>query len=83
MKMSVLLFGPYADALRASSVEVELPGGAPLTAGAVMASLAEQQPKLRAMLRSALLTVNCRYVRPESTVRETDELAVVGLVGGG
>jgi len=83
MKLSVLLFGPYADALRASSVEVELPGDAAATAGAVMTALAEQQPKLRSMLGPALLAVNCQCVRPESPVCETDELAIIGLVGGG
>jgi molybdopterin converting factor small subunit len=83
MKLSVLLFGPYADALRASSVEVELPAESDPTAGAVMASLSEQQPKLRSMLGQALLAVNCRCVRPESPVCEGDELAIIGLVGGG
>jgi len=83
MKLSVLLFGPYADALQASSVDVELPNGTDPTAGAVMASLAEQQPKLRSMLGPALLAVNCMCVRPESPVCQTDELAIIGLVGGG
>jgi len=45
--------------------------------------LAEQQPKLRSMLAPALLAVNCKCVRPESPVCETDELAIIGLVGGG
>lgn len=83
MKLSVLLFGPYADALQASSVEVELPNDVDPTAGAVMNSLAEQQPKLRSMLGPSVLAVNCRCARPEAPVCETDELAIIGLVGGG
>jgi len=83
MKLSVLLFGPYADALQASAVEVELPNDTNPTAGSVITSLAEQQPKLRSILGMALLAVNCRCVRPESPVCKTDELAIIGLVGGG
>lgn len=83
MKLSILLFGPYADTLRASSVEVKVPDNIPPTAGAVMVCLAEQQPKLRSMLSTAVLSVNCRHARPEHPIREDDELAIIGLVGGG
>ncbi|MCC6581733.1 MAG: MoaD/ThiS family protein [Phycisphaeraceae bacterium] len=83
MTFRVLLFGPFADALRAASVEVALPQGVKATAGTVLASLAEQQPKLRPMLGSAMLAINCERVKPETPVGPADELAVIGLVGGG
>ncbi len=83
MKLSIFLFGPYADTLGASSVEVTVPDNMHPTANTVMACLAEQQPKLRAMLSSALLSVNCQFALPDHPVDEEDELAIFGRVGGG
>ncbi len=83
MKLNILLFGPYADTLAASSVAVNVPDHAPPTAGAVMTCLAEQQPLMREMLATAVLSINCQFARPEQTVTENDELAIIGLVGGG
>jgi len=83
MKMTVLLFGPYARMARNSSVDVERPDGVALTAGQVKASLVEQCPELGGILSPAIIAVNHQAVRPNHAVRETDELAVVGLVGGG
>lgn len=82
MKVTVLLFGPYADAVEGSSVTVNIPSPS-CTAGEVKAQLAEQYPKLSGMLGPAILAVNQQAVRPNHAVRETDELAVIGLVGGG
>ena len=83
MTLSVLLFGPYAEAAESDSVEVTLPQNSGCTAGEVLKSLAEQQPALRAMLPAAMLAVNCQCVRPEHPVSAEDELAVIGLVSGG
>lgn len=83
MKLRVLLFGPYADTMRASSVEVVLPQGGEATARTVLAALADQQPELRPMLGTALLAINCERVQLETRVGPTDELALIGLVGGG
>jgi len=82
VKVSVLLFGPYADAVNDSSVMVDIPLPS-CTAGEVKTQLAEQYPKLSGMLGPAMLAVNQQAVRPNHPVRETDELAVIGLVGGG
>jgi len=82
-KMKVLLFGPYADAVDGSCIEVALPALGKLTAGRVMVSLNEQQPKLRGMLGAALLAVDYECVRPDAVIEEGDELALIGLVGGG
>jgi len=83
MKLNVLLFGPYADAASRSAAEVVLPGDVSPTADAVKAALAAEHPALRGMLPSAVLAVNHRAVGPGHVVRETDELAIIGLVGGG
>jgi len=45
--------------------------------------VAAEHPALRGMLPSAVLAVNHRAVGPGHVVRETDELAIIGLVGGG
>ncbi len=83
MRMKVLLFGPYADAVEAPSVELDFPDGAQPTAGEVLSRLAAERPVLRQMLRAARLAVNWEYVRSDFAIRQADELAVVGLVGGG
>lgn len=82
MKVTVLLFGPYAEAVNDSSVTVDLPSPS-CTAGEVKAQLAEQFPELRGMLEPAVLAVNQQAVRPNHAVSEADELAVIGLVSGG
>jgi molybdopterin converting factor small subunit len=82
VKVTVLLFGPYADAVNGSSVAVDISASS-CTAGEVKAQLAEQYPKLRGILGAAILAVNQQAVRPNHAVCETDELAIIGLVGGG
>ena len=82
MKVTVLLFGPYADAVNDSSVTVEMSSPS-CTADEVKAQLAEQFPVLSGMLGPAILAVNHQAVRPNQAVREADEVAIIGLVGGG
>ncbi|MCC6681665.1 MAG: MoaD/ThiS family protein [Phycisphaeraceae bacterium] len=83
MKVTVLFFGPYADAMHDSSVTLDMPQQDTCTAGQVKAQLAERHPKLRGMLKSALIAVNHQAVPPDQPVHENDELAVIGLVSGG
>lgn len=83
MTIRVLLFGPFADAVSRSAVQVQLPDEPAPAAGQVKAALAEQYPSLAAMLACAVVAVNHQAVRPEHVISETDELAIVGLVGGG
>jgi len=82
MKLTVLLFGPYAEAVKESSVTVDI-ASSTCTAGEVKASLAQQYPKLRGLLSAAILSVNHQAVRPDHLVQESDELAVIGMVSGG
>ncbi len=79
--MNVLLFGPYAQAVGAPCVTVEL--APPCSAATVMQALAEQVPALQPLLPSGRLAVNCQCVRADHPVTQQDELAVIGLVGGG
>ena len=82
MKLTVLLFGPYAEAVSDSSVTVDI-GSPSCTASDVKAKLAEQYPKLGGLLGPAVLAVNQQAVQPNHEVHENDELAIIGLVGGG
>lgn len=82
MKLTVLLFGPYAEAVNDSSVPLEI-ASPDCTAEEVKQRLGEQYPKLRGLLGPAMLAVNQQAVRPDHPVRETDELAIIGMVSGG
>lgn len=83
MKVRVLLFGPYADAAGADGVECDLPDGARVTAADIIEALRADAPTLETMLPAARLAVNQRLATPEQVVAESDELALIGLVGGG
>ncbi|MBL9148875.1 MAG: MoaD/ThiS family protein [Phycisphaerae bacterium] len=80
MQANVLLFGPYADAVGARSVAVAVTPHA--TVADILASL-ESVPALAPLMRGARLAVNASYVPREARVAVTDELALIGLVGGG
>lgn len=82
MKLTVLLFGPYADTVNDSSVTLEI-ASSMCSAGEVKASLAQQYPELSGMLSAARIAVNQQAVQPDHPVHESDELAVIGLVSGG
>lgn len=82
MKLTVLLFGPYAETVNDSSVTLEI-ASSTCSAGEVKVSLAQQYPKLSGMLSAARIAVNQQAVQPDHPVQESDELAVIGLVSGG
>lgn len=83
MKLNVQLFGPLADAAGRQVVQLEVPAGRGLDAGGVLRGLAEACPELRPMLGASRLAVNCAFAAPEDPVRESDELALIGMVSGG
>lgn len=83
MSFEVLLFGPYADAAGARSVSVEVGSDGTVRAGALLAAVGEQTPALRPLLGGARLAVNSRFAASDDEVSASDEIALVGLVGGG
>ncbi len=83
MNVTIRLFGPYAEAVKDSSVTLEMPEHRGCTAAQVMAQLARTHPSLSGMLEAAHLAVNHQVAEPEHPIRENDELAVIGLVSGG
>ena len=80
MTVRVLLFASYADALGASEVNVDLPPGARVS------DVLTRIKSLAAGKRvpdKPLVAVNQRYARPDQTIGETDEVAIIPPVAGG
>jgi molybdopterin converting factor subunit 1 len=80
MSVTVLLFASYADALGASSVQLELPERA--TVSDVLADL-RRRPGADRLPPAPLVAVNQRYANAASPVRPGDEVAVIPPVAGG
>ncbi len=80
MRINVLLFASYADALGGPALSLEVPDGA---------TVAELVGCLRAMPGAAhlparpLVAVNQAYARWEQPIAATDEVAVIPPVAGG
>lgn len=81
MRVTVLLFGSEATAVGRDSVTVEISG--PITGAELREHLNEHWPALRPMLPSARFAVNHAFAAPDQVIRATDEIALIGLVGGG
>lgn len=79
MKVRVLLFASYADALGADSVVVDARDGA--TAAEVLALV---QERITAPVPPRpLVAINATYADAADVVREGDEVAVIPPVAGG
>lgn len=83
MMLDVQLFGPLAEAASGRVLRIDLPGTTAVNAARVVARLAEVHPRLRPMLAGARLAVNCQYAGPEDPILESDQLALIAMVGGG
>jgi len=83
MNVHVLLFGPYADAAGADALTLAFPEREEVTAAEVLAAMRVEAPSMSGMLSAAILAVNEQLARPEQRVVESDECAIIGLVGGG
>jgi molybdopterin converting factor subunit 1 len=80
MTVTLLLFASYADALGASSLDMELPGES--TVGDVLTAV-RSHPGADRLPPSPLVAVNQRYATLDSVVREGDEVALIPPVAGG
>lgn len=79
----VKLFGPYADAAGARAVRITHEGSDATDAAGLLGSIFQQQPRLRPLLTNARLAVNRRFAAPDQPVRAADEIALIGMLGGG
>jgi len=79
MKVAVQLFGPLAEQVGLSRLDVSVTGG---TVRDVLAAVAVAAPTLR-IDRSVRFAVNTDYAEPGATVREGDTVSLIPPVGGG
>ena len=79
MKLRVLVFASYAEALGRGSLEVELPAGSTVAAcvEAVRRLTGDRVPP------GPLVAVNRRYAKGEQTLSDGDEVALIPPVAGG
>jgi molybdopterin synthase sulfur carrier subunit len=80
MTITLLLFASYADALGASSLDMDLPRES--TVGDVLSAI-RARPGAERLPPSPLVAVNQRYAAMESVVHEGDEVALIPPVAGG
>ena len=80
MSVTVLLFASYADALGASSLDVELRDGA--TVADLLADL-RTRPGASRLPPAPLVAVNEQYADVSRVVRGGDRVAVIPPVAGG
>jgi MoaE-MoaD fusion protein len=81
VNVRVLFFGAARDAVRASSLEIRLTQ--PATVATALAELRSKYPNLDRFGRSLLFAVNQEYSRPDTPLKENDELAMFPPVSGG
>ena len=82
MEVTVLLFGPQSLQAGAGHVTVRIEQEEPTTAD-VMAGLRESVPALADSLGTSRLAVNHEFAEAQQKIRSGDEVALIGLVGGG
>jgi molybdopterin converting factor small subunit len=80
MTLRVKLFGPEAKAAGTREVAVTPVAG---TCAALRQALAEKYPALSPLLANCRFAVNHEFVELDHTVKESDEIALIGMVSGG
>jgi len=80
MTITLLLFASYADALGASSLDVDLPHES--TVGDLVSAI-RARPGAEHLPPSPLVAVNQRYAPMQSIVHDGDEVALIPPVAGG
>ena len=81
MAVRVLFFATIAELAGRREMVLETAGT--IDAGSVFDQLAREIPSLETRRNSILLAVNSEFARPETPVRDGDELALFPPVSGG
>jgi molybdopterin synthase catalytic subunit len=81
MNVRVRLFARYRELAGSGSLDVEVPPSS--TALDVFDRVAERFPEMRPMRASTLMAVDEEFVRPDTELREGEELALMPPVSGG
>jgi len=82
VRVTVRLFGPQARLAGRRQLVVELVGDAP-TAGDVRAELGRVEPRLTPSLAHSRLAINYSFASDAQRILAEDELALIGMLGGG
>jgi molybdopterin synthase sulfur carrier subunit len=80
MKLQVLLFASWADALRSSSIELDVKDGA--TAGDLLLALEQRAGSASSLPRPAV-AVNRKMASSSTRLACGDEVAIIPPVSGG
>lgn len=80
MKVRLLLFASYAEAIGSSEISLELPAGA--TAATALSAIRER-PGSDKLPPSPMIAVNRRYAKPGQPLKDGDEVALIPPVAGG
>jgi molybdopterin converting factor subunit 1 len=78
---TVKLFAALRDLAGASAIEIELPANA--TARDLLARVRETLPSASSLLERCAVAINLEYSKPDASIREGDELAIIPPVSGG
>jgi len=81
MRIRVMLFAVLREAAGAAETALDLPEQA--TAAQAAAALLEQFPTLRPYIPRVAFAINRSYCRPDSALKDGDELALIPPVSGG
>jgi len=81
MQVTVLLFGPEREAAGTPRVMVAL--GGDCRCSTLRHALGEAIPELVPFLASGRLAVNNTFVTDDHELQTGDEVALIGIVGGG
>jgi molybdopterin converting factor small subunit len=82
MVVRVKLFGPQAQLAGSRQLEVEL-SGEQATVGQVLSGLADREPRLAPSLPASRIAVNQAFAASDTLIGSDDEVALIGMVGGG
>ena len=80
MRVRLLLFASYAEALGSTELTIDVPAGA--TAGDVLTAV-RSRPGAEKLPPKPLIAVNQKYAKAEAPLAENDEVALIPPVAGG
>ncbi|HLG71925.1 MAG TPA: MoaD/ThiS family protein [Chloroflexota bacterium] len=81
MNVQVRLFARYRELAGTGSIELDVPANS--TALDVFDRVAERFPEMQPMRGSTLMAIDAEFVRPETELRDGEELVLMPPVSGG
>ena len=81
MRITVKLFAILRDRAGTAELPLELPAEA--TVQSACSQIVKELPEIRELLSKVAFAINREYVKPDTILREGDELALLPPVSGG